>query len=31
MIAFLLGVLLGIVFGLASAFLMGLHDMDQWP
>lgn len=31
MIAFFLGVILGVVFGLAAAFLMALHGMDQWP
>ena len=31
MIAFFLGVLLGIVLGLAAAFLMELHGMDEWP
>ena len=31
MIAFFLGVLLGIVLGLAAAFLMELHGMDRWP
>ena len=31
MIAFFLGVILGAVFGLAAAFLMELHGMDEWP
>ena len=31
MIAFVLGVLLGIVMGIAAAFLLALYGLDQWP
>ena len=31
MIAFVLGVLLGIVLGIAAAFLLALYGLDQWP
>ena len=31
MIAFFLGVLLGIVLGIAAAFLLAMHGLDQWP
>lgn len=31
MIAFVLGVLLGIVMGIAAVFLLALYGLDQWP
>ena len=31
MIAFLLGVLLGVVFGAALVFLLARHGLDEWP
>lgn len=31
MIAFLLGVILGVVFGAALVFLLALYGLDQWP
>ena len=31
MIAFLLGVFLGVVFGAALVFLLSLYGLDQWP
>ena len=31
MIAFFLGVILGIVLGLAAALLLVMHELGEWP
>ena len=31
MITFFIGLLLGVVLGIAAAFMLALHGLDQWP